>query len=121
MVAVSTPGKRFALPNARFVMQNPGIYPRYDEEGRPRVQPMQASEMKLEVEEVMRDKKRMLEGFSSFTGRSTDLLKKDFSRDFYLTATEATQYGLVDQILMPKRPGKIASKADIKFGSFGAQ
>lgn len=111
LVAGGTPGKRFALPSSRFYLQNPRIDPRYDEEGRPRVQPMQATEMKLEVEEVLRDKKRMLEGFSRFTGRSIDLLKQDFGRDFYLSATEATQYGIVDQILMPKRPSKLMSKS----------
>ena len=47
---------------------------------------MQATEMKVEVEEVLRDKERMLEGLSKFTGRSMELLRDDFKRDFYLTA-----------------------------------
>ena len=86
-----------------------------DQEGKPIMRPMQATEMQIEVEEVMRDKKRMLEGFASFTGRSIDQLKKDFGRDFYLTAPEAKEYGVIDQILMPKRPSKLAmSKDDIQ-------
>ena len=64
---------------------------------------MQATEMQLEVQETLRDKKRMLEGLSRFTGRSVELLQQDFKRDFYLNAQEATQYGLVDQLLLPKR------------------
>ena len=80
VVAGGTPGKRFALPNSRFYMSNPGIAPMYDNEGRPRTRIMQASEMKLEVEEVIREKKRMLEGFSRFTGRSIDSLRDDFKR-----------------------------------------
>ena len=119
LVGGGTPGKRFALPNSRFMMQNPRIDPRYDENGRPMFRPMQATEMKLEVEEVIRDKKLLLEGFSRFTGRSIDLLRADFGRDFYLTAVEASQYGLVDQILMPKNPSKAKTKADIKLGNFG--
>jgi len=92
----------------------------YDQEGRPRTRIMQATEMQLEVEEVVRDKKRMLEGFSTFTGRSMDQLRQDFGRDFYLNAPEAVQYGIVDQILAPKRPSKLLSKDDIKFGAFGS-
>jgi len=103
LVAGGTKGKRFALPNARFAMQNPGIMPPVDEKGNPRQRPMQATEMQLEVEETLRDKKRMLEGFSRFTGRPVDRLEQDFLRDFYLTADEAMQYGLVDQLLLPKR------------------
>jgi len=103
LVAGGTPGKRFALPNARFMLQNPRIDPPIDAEGNPRTRIMQATEMQLEVQETLRDKKRMLEGLSRFTGRSVELLQQDFKRDFYLNAQEATQYGLVDQLLLPKR------------------
>ena len=101
------------------MMQNPRLDPTYDSEGRPRVRGMQATEMRLEVEEVMRDKKRMIEGLSRFTGRSVDAIARDFKRDFYLNAYEASQYGITDQILMPKRSTKVATAQDIKFGSFG--
>ena len=116
LVAGGTPGKRYALPNSRFAMQNPTLNPSYDNEGKPFVRRMQATEMQLEVEEVLRDKKRMLEGFSKFTGRSQELLERDFKRDFYLTAAEAQQYGLIDSILGSKNPNKLASKDDLKFG-----
>lgn len=121
LVAGGTKGKRFALPNARFAMQNPGIMPPVDEQGNQRQRPMQATEMQLEVQEALRDRKRMLDGFSRFTGRSLDQLEQDFLRDFYLTADEAVQYGLVDQLLLPKRPDKLASKDDLQLGSIGAQ
>ena len=98
-----------------FVPQNPSIMPPLDEKGNPVMRPMQATEMKLEVEETLRDKKRMIEGFSSFTGRPIEHINQDFLRDFYLTADEAVQYGLVDQLLLPKRPEKIASKGDLKW------
>merc|ERR1711924_528579 len=103
LVAGGTPGKRFALPNASFVMQNPVLYPDFDEKGNPVQSPMVASDIKVEVEQVLREKRVMLEGFSGFTGRSMLELEKDFSRDFYLTADESKEYGLVDNILVPKR------------------
>lgn len=71
LVASGTPGKRFALPNSRFFMQNPRMDPRFDEEGRVMTRPMQATEMQLEVEEIVRDKKRMLEGLSVRGARPT--------------------------------------------------
>jgi len=111
LCASGSPGKRFALPNARFVMQNPRLDPPRDREGKPVQRVMQATEMQLEVSEVLRDKKRLLKGLSQFTGRSVEMIETDFARDFYLDAEEAKAYGLIDQILLPKR--QLESKADI--------
>lgn len=113
IVAGGTAGKRFALPNSRFAMQNPVLMPPFDNEGKPIMRPMQATEMQLEVEEVLRDKKRMLEGFSRFTGRPIETLESDFRRNFYLDAKEALEYGLVDKILLPK-------SSDVALGTFGS-
>mmetsp|Transcript_25177 Transcript_25177/g.69246 ORF Transcript_25177/g.69246 Transcript_25177/m.69246 type:complete len:94 (+) Transcript_25177:36-317(+) len=88
-------------------MENPRVDPIYDSDGNPQVRIMQATEMRLEVCEVLRDKKRMIEGLAEFTGRSVDLLTEDFKRDFYLTADEAFEYGLVDKVLVPKRKGDV--------------
>jgi ATP-dependent Clp protease protease subunit len=117
LVGGGTKGKRMALPNSLFSMRSPGLYPSYDEEGKPRVRRMQATEIQLEVEEVLRDKKRMIEGFSGFTGRSVDQLRTDFKRDFYLGAEEAKEFGLIDKILLPKKKAR-ASTAKPMFGSF---
>jgi len=119
LVAGGTEGKRFALPNSRFAMQSPILMPPFDNEGKPIMRPMQATEMKLEVEEVLRDKKRMLEGFSRFTGRPYEALEQDFKRNFYLDANEAKAYGLIDKILGPKRPDDKPAVLDgAAFGSF---
>ena len=50
-------------------------------------------------------------------GRSMPMLEKDFKRDFYLSAQEAIEYGLVDQLTMPKRPAKLKSKDDPELGA----
>ena len=119
--AGGTKGKRYALPNSRFYMMNPRKNPVYDNEGNPRVMPMQATEMKVDVEEILRDRKVLLEGFAGFTGRSMDLLKADFKRDFYLSAPEALEYGLIDKIIGPKNPDKSLDKSAVSFGSFGGK
>jgi len=117
LIAGGTPGKRFALPNSRFLMQSPSMMPPLDNEGKPVQRVMQATEMKLEVAEVLRDKRRLLEGYSQFTGKPMQTLEKDFKRDFYLSAQEAMDYGLVDKLTMPKRLAKLKSKDDPELGA----
>jgi len=103
IVAGGTKGQRLALPNSLFNMRATRLNPPVDNEGKPQQRPMQATEMKVEVEEVLRDKNRMLDGFAQFTGQPKDKLVRDFGRDFYLTAPEALEYGLVDKLLPNKK------------------
>lgn len=103
IVASGTKGQRLALPNCLFSMRGTRMNPPTDQEGKPQQRPMQATEMKVEVEEVLRDKSRMLDGFSRFTGKEKTELIRDFERDFYLTAPAAVEYGLVDKILPNKK------------------
>jgi ATP-dependent Clp protease protease subunit len=93
LVAGGTPGRRVAVPNALFAMQNPILA------GPQVAKRMQASEVKVEVEQVLKEKRLMLEGISRATGRSLTKLELDFRRDFYLDAEEALDYGLIDKIL----------------------
>jgi ATP-dependent Clp protease protease subunit len=116
LVAGGTPGKRFALPNSRFLMQSPSMMPPMDNEGKPIQRVMQATEMQLEVAEVLRDKRRLLEGYSQFTGKPMQELEQDFKRDFFLNAQEAMDYGLVDKLTMPKRLAKLKAKDDPERG-----
>merc|ERR1719469_1099962 len=110
LIAGGTPGKRFAL-------QSPSMMPPLDNEGKPIQRVMQATEMQLEVAEVLRDKRRLLEGYSQFTGKPMQTLENDFKRDFYLSAQEAMDYGLVDKLTMPKRPTKLKSKDAPELGA----
>ena len=72
----------------------------------------------------MRDKKRMLDGFAGFTGRPIETLREDFKRDFYLDAKEAVEYGLVDNLLLPKNretdPTLDPNLTEAKFGAFSS-
>lgn len=102
LVASGTKGKRYAMPSSKFRLAGPRMYPPVDEDGNPQQVPMQASDLQIEVEQVLEDKKSILEGFSKFTGRSLSQLEEDFRRDFYLSASQAIEYGLVDQIIEPR-------------------
>jgi ATP-dependent Clp protease protease subunit len=81
-------GHRYALPNATIHMHQPigGT------QG-------QATDIEIQANEILRLKKRLLEILSFHTGQEVEQLEKDTNRDKYLTAEEAVDYGLVDQVL----------------------
>jgi ATP-dependent Clp protease protease subunit len=87
LLAAGAPGKRLALPNARIMVHQPlgGA------QG-------QASDMEIQVKEVLRLKKRLNEILALHTGQPIEVIGKDTDRDFFLTAEEAVHYGLVDKV-----------------------
>ncbi|KAI0559184.1 Endopeptidase Clp [Gracilaria domingensis] len=96
LVAAGTKGKRMALPNSRFLLQSPSL---------PDTVRGQASDVAIEVRNILNQRNRIIDGLHQFTGRSNDQLKKDLNRDMYLTAPEARTYGLIDNVLMPQVKG----------------
>lgn len=93
LVGAGTKGKRMALPNSRFLLQAPSLYERVRG---------QASDVEIEVKNILKQRERMIDGLHEFTGRSREEVKKDLARDMYLTAPEARNYGLIDKVLMPQ-------------------
>lgn len=92
LVGAGTKGRRASLPNARFLLQNPSL---------PDTVRGQASDVEIEVKNILRQRDRIVNGFHEFTGRSKEQIEKDLSRDMYLTAPEAREYGLIDKVLVP--------------------
>jgi ATP-dependent Clp protease protease subunit len=92
LLAGGTKGKRMAFPNARMMIHQPlgGA------EG-------QASDMEIQVKEMCRVKKRLNEILVHHTGQPLKVIERDTDRDFYLTAEEAVEYGLVDQIITQRK------------------
>lgn len=95
LVAAGTNGKRMALPNSRFLLQAPSLF-----------DPVrgQASDVSIEVQNILRQRDRMINGLVEFTGKNEEDVRKDLKRDMYLTAPEAREYGLIDKVLLPKGP-----------------
>lgn len=96
LVGAGTKGKRMALPNSRFLLQAPSMLDTVRG---------QASDIKIEVQNILKQRDRIIEGLHEFTGRSHEELKKDLARDMYLTAPEARTYGLIDKVLTPSVKG----------------
>ena len=88
LLASGTKGCRASLPNSKIVLQQP--------QGGARGQ---ATDIQIQAEEVLRNKRAMLEILSECTGQSPEKLSKDMNRRFYMTPAEAKEYGIIDTIL----------------------
>jgi len=86
------PGKRLALPNSRIMIHQGSAGTR----GAP-------SDMEIQLREVLATTRRMAEIISHHTGRPLDQVERDIDRDFFMTADEAMAYGLIDEIIAPRR------------------
>ncbi len=86
-----TAGKRFALPSSRILIHQPWG----NASG-------QSSDISLQAREIIRLKKLTIEYFAKHTGKTVEQLATDMERDFYMSATEAVEYGLVDKIMEPR-------------------
>lgn len=88
LLAAGTAGKRSALPHSRMMLHQPigGASG-------------QASDVEIQVKEILKMKDMLYEILSLHSGQTVDKIKKDADRDFYMIAKEAKKYGLIDQIL----------------------
>ena len=98
LLAAGTPGKRFALPDARLVIHQPAL---------PEPVRGQASDLAIQAEELTRIRSRMEEMLALHTGRTREQVSADIERDKILTAQEAVEYGLIDGII-PSRKATLA-------------
>ena len=86
------PGKRFALPNARIMIHQGSAGTR----GAP-------SDMEIYLREVLSLTRRMAEIIAYHSGKPVEQVALDIDRDNYMTASEARDYGIVDDIILPRR------------------
>ena len=93
ILAAGTKGKRFALPNARVMIHQPSTG---GERG-------QASDIEIQAAEALRISQWIESTISSHTGQDVKTVSKDIERDKFFTAEEALAYGLIDQILLPRK------------------
>ncbi|MBO0840044.1 MAG: ATP-dependent Clp protease proteolytic subunit [Sciscionella sp.] len=92
ILSAGTRGKRFALPNARVLIHQPAIEGVYG----------QVSDLEIQANEVQRMRRLLETTLARHTDKSADDVRADIERDKILTAEEAVEYGLVDEV-MPYR------------------
>ena len=96
LLAGGTKGKRYCLPNSRVMIHQPSG----GSQG-------QASDIEIQAKEILYLRERMNEIMAQHTGRSTEQVAVDTERDNFMTASQALDYGLIDQVQEPR--AKLAS------------
>ncbi len=89
LLAAGTKGKRVALPHSRIMIHQPlgGTSRR------------QASDIEIEAREILRMKEMLNRSLSEMSGQSFEKIEKDTDRDYFLSAEEAKEYGLIDRVI----------------------
>jgi ATP-dependent Clp protease protease subunit len=103
ILAAGQKGKRHALPHAKIMLHQPwgGVTG-------------QASDIKIQAEEILKAKKMLNEILSNLTGQSVDKITGETERDRYMTALEAKEYGLIDEVLHEVEDDKTKKDKDKK-------
>jgi len=98
ILAGGTPGKRLALPNARVLIHQPMM----GEAGRG-----QASDIEIQAKEIARLREWLEATLSKHSNKTVEEVSRDIDRDKILTADEAFEYGLIDQVLTSRKGGAV--------------
>ena len=91
LLAAGSPGKRYALPNSRIMIHQPLIWGGGISG--------QATDIEIESKEMQESKTRLINIMAKHTGRSPEKVRADMERNFYLSAAEAKEYGIIDSVL----------------------
>ena len=93
LLCAGAKGKRFALPHSRIMIHQPlaGV------QG-------QATDIDIQAREILRIRDELNKILLNHTGQSLDRISKDTDRDFFMTAEQAKEYGIVDQVIVSHAP-----------------
>ncbi len=91
LLAAGEKGMRFALPNARIMIHQPsgGTHG-------------QASDIEIHAKEILRIRASLNELYSNHTGNTVDQIENDMERDNFMTAAEAQEYGIIDEVVVKR-------------------
>jgi ATP-dependent Clp protease protease subunit len=88
LLCAGTKGMRFALPNARIMVHQPsGGFSG------------QASDIERHAEDIIKMKRRLNEVYVKHTGQKYEMIEKTLDRDYFMTAEQAQEFGIVDRVL----------------------
>jgi len=93
LLAAGAKGKRRALPNSEIMIHQPSMGGLGG----------QATDIAIHAEHIMKIKKKMNKIYSEMTGQPLERIEKDIERDFFMSAEEAKEYGLVDEVIYPRK------------------
>ncbi len=95
LLCAGTKNKRYALPNSRIMIHQPwgGV------QGT-------AEDISRQTKEILRLREKVNEILSVHTGKSLEKIQQDTDRDYFMSAEEAKEYGIVDEVISPTKQGK---------------
>ncbi len=92
LLSAGAEGKRFALPNSRILIHQPSLSGLAG----------QATDIDIHAKEILRLREAMNRILAKHTGQDLDRIEKDVERDYIMTAEQAKEYGIVDQVITRK-------------------
>ncbi|EKJ87425.1 ATP-dependent Clp endopeptidase proteolytic subunit ClpP [Leptospira meyeri] len=92
LLAGGAKGKRSALPNSRIMLHQP-----YGGAGG------QASDIEISAKEIIKIKDKLIDLYGRHTGKSSDQVRKDTERNFFMSAEEAKDYGIIDNVIQERK------------------
>ena len=100
LLASGEQGRRMALPNSRILIHQPlgGVSG-------------QASDIEIHAKEILNTKKKLNEILAEHTGQDVEKVRHDTERDKFMSAIEAKEYGLIDDVIMPRKETGVAPAA----------
>jgi ATP-dependent Clp protease protease subunit len=102
LLTAGSKGRRFALPNSRVMIHQPLLYGG-GLSG-------QATDIKIETDELVKTKERLNEILAKHTGQKAEKVKQDMERNYYMSAEEALKYGIIDEVINPRKLAGIKKK-----------
>lgn len=93
LLTAGTKGKRLALPHSRIMIHQPSGGTRG-----------QATDIEIEAREILRIRRQLNQIYADKTGQPLAKIEKDMDRDFFMSAQEAKEYGLIDRVIEDKAP-----------------
>lgn len=93
LLAAGAKGRRYALPHSRVIIHQP----HGGAQG-------QALDIEIQAREIIRARQEMNEILARHTGQNLRKIEKDTDRDFIMTPTDAVEYGLIDEVIVSRRP-----------------
>ncbi|MCL2589243.1 MAG: ATP-dependent Clp endopeptidase proteolytic subunit ClpP [Oscillospiraceae bacterium] len=88
LLSAGAKGKRFALPNAEVMIHQPSGGSRG-----------QATDIQIQAEQILKTKKRLNQILADNTGKPIEQIERDSERDFFMSASEAVEYGIIDKVI----------------------
>ncbi len=92
LLSAGSPGKRFALPNSRILIHQPSMSGLAG----------QATDIDIHAREILRLRESMNRILAQHTGQALERIQRDVERDYIMTAEQAKEYGIVDQVICKK-------------------